>query len=77
MARFQIGRQLIMAFNVPDCLIRTFDVLLALHYIDHHQNVDCWRAPPISAGWAWSLNIEFKHGFGGKLRWLIRLQTGI
>jgi len=23
------------------------------------------------------LNIEFEHGFGGKLRWLIRLQTGI
>ena len=34
-----------------------------------------WRAPPISAGWG--LNIEFEHGFGGKLRWLIRLQTGI
>ena len=25
----------------------------------------------------WGLNIEFEHGFGGKLRWLIRLQTGI
>jgi len=25
----------------------------------------------------WGLNIEFERGFGGKLRWLIRLQTGI
>ena len=33
------------------------------------------RAHPVSAGWG--LNIEFEHGFGGKLRWLIRLQTGI
>ena len=33
------------------------------------------RAQPVPAGWG--LNIEFEHGFGGKLRWLIRLQTGI
>ena len=26
---------------------------------------------------AQGLNIEFEHSFGGKLRWLIRLQTGI
>jgi len=31
-------------------------------------------ARPVSAQ---GLNIEFEHGFGGKLRWLIRLQTGI
>ena len=35
----------------------------------------CWRAPPASAGWG--LNIEFEHGFGGKSRWRVRLQTGV
>jgi len=33
------------------------------------------RAPPVSAGWG--LNIEFEHGFGGKLRWLICYGLGL
>ena len=34
-----------------------------------------WRAPRF--GRLLGLNIEFEPSFGGKLRWLIRLQTGI
>jgi len=41
----------------------------------HTRAAHALARAPVSAGWG--LNIEFEHGFGGKLRWLIRLQTGI
>ena len=42
----------------------------------HTRGCESLARAPVSAGCR-GLNIEFERGFGGKLRWLIRLQTGI
>ena len=59
---FQICRH--VAFR---SFLRSYDVII--------DQCPLARAPGFSR--LQGLNIEFEQGFGGKLRWLIRLQTGI
>ena len=75
------GLQLLDARSLGTCLVQGSgsetrrNETTTVNFDPNMLNAIRMRAPRTSR--LLGLNIEFEHGFGGKLRWLIRLQTGI